>query len=101
MKLQLYLIRQRDTELYSRGGDPPDWGPLRIAKIWTTRGAFVRHLQNAFKTLGFMPETWEVLEYSPSAPTNIILVKDFPLARIDGRPSGGGHKRSAFLKEFV
>ncbi len=101
MKLTIYLVRQRDTELYSRGGNPPDWGPLRMAKVWPSRGALLRHLLQAVKTLGFTPVTWEVLEYRASAPTVITALPDFSLARIDGRPPGGGHKRSEFLKDFV
>lgn len=86
--MKIYMIRMKDTELYSTGGLPFEFVPKSQGKIWQSEGALKRHLINVDKKFGFRPETWEILVFDITVPQEFIASSTFSTARRDGRRSG-------------
>lgn len=90
----IYMVRNRVTGLYSRGGN--EWGTFRAAKIWRGRGPLIRFFQLQERTLEALhthPERFdeyrarldfenlEILSFSVAVPKTITPATELSLGR--------------------
>jgi hypothetical protein len=57
----MYKIQQRETGLFSSGGDTPQF--TKNGKIWRMRGHVVLHLMNLYRGLHHRCSNCDVVEY--------------------------------------